>query len=164
MVRTDAAGCTHDLLDWLAGHRLSYSVGLTLPDDFTTTVRLIPDQAWTPAYNADRQVHEGAWVAEVTELLDFANWPKGMRVIVRKERRHPAAQLRLTDADGTRLTAVATNTSKGQMADLKPRHRRRARCEKPDPVRQGTPGWPTCRCTTSTRTASGAPSSRWSAS
>ena len=31
-------------------------------------------------------------------------WPKGMRLIVRKERPHPGAQLRFTDADGMRLT------------------------------------------------------------
>jgi len=52
-----------------------------------------------------------------------------MRVIVRKERPHPGAQLRLTDVDGHRLTAFATNTARGQLADLELRHRRRARCE-----------------------------------
>jgi len=48
---------------------------------------------------------------------------------VRKERPHPGAQLRITDADGHRLTAFATNTKRGQLADLELRHRRRARCE-----------------------------------
>ena len=56
-----------------------------------------------------------------------------MRVIVRKERPHPGAQLRITDADGHRLTAFATNTTPGgpgrQLADLELRHRRRARAE-----------------------------------
>ncbi len=52
-----------------------------------------------------------------------------MRVIVRAERPHPGAQLRITDADGHRLTAFATNTGRGQLADLELRHRRRARCE-----------------------------------
>jgi hypothetical protein len=46
---------------------------------------------------------------------------------------HPGAQLRLTDADGHRLTAFATNTPPGgphrQLADLELRHRRRARAE-----------------------------------
>ncbi len=31
LVRTDAAGCPHPVLDWLTGQRLSYSVGFTLP-------------------------------------------------------------------------------------------------------------------------------------
>jgi Transposase DDE domain group 1 len=72
-------------------------------------------------------------VAELTGLLDLSGWPKGMRVIVRKERPHPGAQLRITDVDGMRITAFATNTRPGgpgtQLADLELRHRRRARAE-----------------------------------
>jgi hypothetical protein len=56
-----------------------------------------------------------------------------MRVIVRKEHPHPGAQLRITDVDGHRITAFATNTAAGgpstQLPDLELRHRRRARCE-----------------------------------
>jgi len=62
-------------------------------------------------------------------LLDLDSWPGGMRVIVRKERPHPGAQLRFTDLDGHRFTAFATDAKKGQLADLELRHRRRARCE-----------------------------------
>jgi hypothetical protein len=52
-----------------------------------------------------------------------------MRLIVRKERPHPGAQLRITDVDGRRITAFVTNTTRGQLADLELRHRRRARAE-----------------------------------
>ena len=52
-----------------------------------------------------------------------------MRVIVRKERPHPGAQLRFTDIGGHRFTCFATRTRSGQLADLELRHRRRARCE-----------------------------------
>ena len=52
-----------------------------------------------------------------------------MRVIVRKERPRPGAQLRFTDIDGHRFTCFATSTRRGQLADLELRHRRRARCE-----------------------------------
>lgn len=52
-----------------------------------------------------------------------------MRVIVRKERTHPGAQLRFEDVDGMRITAFVTNTPTGQLADLELRHRRRTRCE-----------------------------------
>jgi Transposase DDE domain group 1 len=62
-------------------------------------------------------------------MLNLAAWPPGIRVIVRKERPHPGAQLRLTDLDGHRLTCFATCTKGGQLADLELRHRRRARCE-----------------------------------
>lgn len=52
-----------------------------------------------------------------------------MRLVIRKERSYPGAQLRFTDLDGLRLTCFATNTKGGQLADLELRHRRRARCE-----------------------------------
>ena len=79
---------------------------------------------------AKREVRDGAWVAELTGLLDLSGWPKGMRVIARKERPHPGAQLRLTDIDGHRVHLLRhQRPPRGQLADLELRHRRRARCE-----------------------------------
>ena len=132
LVRIDGAGGTHELLAWLTRRRLSYSVGFTLPGDLAAIqakLAAIPDDVWEPAYDAHGQVRPGAWVAEVTDLFDLSSWPAGMRIIVRKERPHPGAQLRITDLDGLRVTAFATNTSRGQLAALELRHRRRARCE-----------------------------------
>jgi len=129
LIRTDGAGSSHEFLTWLTSQRLSYSVGFALPTDFADIVNALPADAWTPAYDADAQPREGAWVADVTALMKLASWPVGMRVIIRKERPHPGAQLRITDIDGHRITAFATNTTRGQLADLELRHRRRARCE-----------------------------------
>jgi hypothetical protein len=133
LIRVDGAGSTHAYLDWLTGQRLSYSVGFGLPADTADLLDAIPDQVWTPAYDAHDQIRDGAWVAELTDLLDLSTWPAGMRVIARKERPHPGAQLRLTDHDGLRVTAFATNTTTGgpgtQLPDLELRHRRRARAE-----------------------------------
>ena len=129
LVRIDGAGSTHKVMDWLTRRRLAYSVGFTLPDNTPDLLKLIPDDVWTPAYDAYDQIRDGAWVAELTHLMDLTGWPKGMRVIVRKERPHPGAQLRFGDVDGMRITAFATNTTRGQLPDLELRHRRRARCE-----------------------------------
>jgi DDE family transposase len=129
LVRTDGAGSSHEFLNWLTGQRLSYSVGFALPADFADTLDNMPADRWTPACDADGQPRDGAWVADVTGLMNLTSWPDRMRVIVRKERPHPGAQLRITDADGHRITAFATNTARGQLADLELRHRRRARCE-----------------------------------
>jgi hypothetical protein len=129
LIRADAGGGTHAFLTWLTARELSYSVGFTLPEDAVQRIAQIPDRAWTPAYDADRVPRDGAWVAEATGLLELSAWPAGMRVIVRKERPHPGAQPRFTDPDGHRLTAFATNTPRGQLADLELRHRRRARAE-----------------------------------
>jgi hypothetical protein len=132
LIRVDGAGGTHGLIEWLTRRRLAYSIGFALPGDpagIQATLAAVPDTAWTPAYDADGQVRPGAWVAELTGMFDLTGWPPGMRLIVRKERPHPGAQLRITDADGHRITAFVTNTTRGQLADLELRHRRRARAE-----------------------------------
>lgn len=129
LVRIDGAGGSHKVIEALTKRRLAYSVGFTLPDNTPDLLKLIPEQVWAPAYDGDDQVRDGAWVAELTHLMDLTGWPPGMRVIVRKERPHPGAQLRFEDVDGMRITAFVTNSTRGQLADLELRHRRRARCE-----------------------------------
>nr|BFD90927.1 IS1380 family transposase [Kitasatospora sp. Xyl93] len=130
LVRTDSGGGTHEFVNWLAarGRWLSYSVGMTITDAVHQAVLLVPATAWTPAVEPDGQVRDGAWVAELAGDA-LGGWPAGMRLIVRKERPHPGAQLRFTDADGMRLTCFATNTTGTPIAALELRHRRRARAE-----------------------------------
>ena len=129
LIRADGGGGTHEFLGWLFSQGLSYSVGFGLSQDIVDKINQIPDQGWTPAYDADGKVRDGAWVTELTGILDLQTWPPGMRVIIRAERPHPGAQLRFTDVDGNRLTAFVTNTTRGQLADLELRHRHRARCD-----------------------------------
>jgi Transposase DDE domain group 1 len=131
LVRADSGGGTHEFLTWLTrpGRRLAYSAGFTITDDIAEAIGTIRAAAWTPAYDAGGEVRDGAWVAEITGMLNLSSWPDGMRLIVRKERPHPGAQLRFTDIDGHRLTCFATSVRTGQLADLELRHRRRARCE-----------------------------------
>jgi hypothetical protein len=131
LIRTDSGGGTHDFLTWVTspGRRLQYSIGMTITEEMHQAILTLPDRVWEPAYDAGGQVRPGAWVAELTGLLDLSSWPAGMRVIVRRERPHPGAQLRFTDIGGHRVTAFATSTKAGQLADLELRHRRRARCE-----------------------------------
>ena len=131
LVCADSAGGTHDFPDWLTApsRRLRYSAGMTITNDVRAAIGEVPADARAPACDGDRQVRDGAWVADITGLLDLATWPAGMRIIVRKERPHPGAQLRFTDIDGHRFTALATDGKRGQLADLELPHRRRARCE-----------------------------------
>ncbi|MEU9625134.1 IS1380 family transposase [Streptomyces sp. NPDC048155] len=130
LIRCDSAGGTHEFVAWLAqrGRWLSYSVGMVITEAIHQHVLEIPSSAWTPAVEPDGEVRDGAWVAELTgDLLD--GWPQGIRLIVRKERPHPGAQLRITDADGMRITCFATNTPDRPIAELELRHRLRARAE-----------------------------------
>jgi hypothetical protein len=130
LIRTDSAGGTHEFTAWLAkrGRWLSYSVGMTITDTIHQAVLKVPLAAWTAAIEPGGEIRDGAWVAELDGDV-LKGWPKGMRLIVRKERPHPGAQLRFTDADGLRLTAFATNTTSSPIAALELRHRQRARAE-----------------------------------
>jgi hypothetical protein len=139
LIRSDGAGASHDLLGWLheqgqvRGRTLEYSVGFAITEHIRDAITLVPKKVWTPAMDADGSVREGGDVAELTGLIDpavLAKWPPGMRVIVRRERPHPGAQLSLfEEADGWRYQAFITNTAAGQLAFLEARHRAHARVE-----------------------------------
>ncbi|MDH6630425.1 hypothetical protein M2271_008285 [Streptomyces sp. LBL] len=91
LIRTDSGGGTHEFVAWLAqrGRCLSYSVGMTITDAIHQAVLKIPASAWTPAVEPDGEVRDGAWVAELDAGSDYLEGrPKGMRLIVRKERPH----------------------------------------------------------------------------
>lgn len=130
LIRADSAGGTHEFVAWLAkrGRWLSYSVGMTITDAIHQAALKVPASAWTPAVEPGGEIREGAWTAELDGDV-LKGWPRGMRLVVRKERPHPGAQLRLTDADGLRLTCFATNTADVPIAALELRHRQRARAE-----------------------------------
>ncbi|WP_329427030.1 IS1380 family transposase [Streptosporangium sp. NBC_01495] len=131
LIRTDSGGGTHEFLTWLTrpGRWLKYSIGFTITDDIEAAILRLPATAWTPAYDAEGQVRHGAWVAEITAMLNLTSWPAKMRLIVRKERPHPGARPRFTDPGGHRFTCFVTNTPGGQLPELELRHRRRARAE-----------------------------------
>jgi hypothetical protein len=139
LVRADSGGGTHEFLNWMTApsRRLRYSVGMTITEDMQAAIGKVPAAAWTPAYDGGGEVRDGAWVADITGLLDLEGWPSGMRVIVRKERPHPGAQLRFTDLDGHRFTAFATDAKRGQARrpGTPPPAARPVRG--PDPLRQG---------------------------
>jgi hypothetical protein len=103
---------------------VEYSVGFALTEALRQAIMLVPETVWTPALDADGGVRAGGDVAELTGLLDLTRWPPGMRVIVRRERPHPGAQLSLFEqADGYRYQAFVTNTTTGQLPFLEGRHR-----------------------------------------
>lgn len=91
---------------------------MTITDTLHQAVLKIPKKAWTPAYDAGGTERPGAWVAEITDIPDLSSWPKGMRLIVRKERPHPGAQLRFTD-----LCGVGSSGPGGFRASGKPHPR-----------------------------------------
>jgi len=132
LVRADSGAGTKEVLTHIHQLRVQYSVGFAASASVIDALGRLPRQAWRTALDADGQPRPGAQVAELTRHLPnlpAQGWPAGMRVIARRERPHPGAQLRITDVDGWRITVFATNTPGGRLADLELRHRRRARAE-----------------------------------
>jgi Transposase DDE domain group 1 len=129
LIRVDGGGYSHAFLNAVVARDLRFSISWATGDDIADALHRLPETAWTPAYDSDREPRTGADVTELTGLLNLTGWPARTRVIARREVPHPGAQLRLTDHDGRRITCFATNTTGGQLADLELRHRRRARAE-----------------------------------
>ncbi|WP_434056939.1 IS1380 family transposase [Pseudonocardia lacus] len=146
LVRADGAGCTKAFLAHIrslrdTGVNSEFSVGWTITTREHTAIAALRDTDWTATTdpNGEPRPLREATVAEITGLLPaaaLATYPAGMRVIVRRERPHPGAQLDLIEQrDGWRYTAHATDTRAGQHVWLDARHRAHARVE--DRIRTG---------------------------
>jgi hypothetical protein len=143
LVRADTGACSKVFLHKITDAGLEYSIGFPAQDTVKAAIEAIPEQAWRAALDGDGEPREGAQVAELTTWMPTpvtqhrasrpgpSHWPAGMRVIARRERPHPGAQLHLTDHNGWRITCFATNTAGPgwTLPDLEVRHRQRARCE-----------------------------------
>jgi hypothetical protein len=68
-------------------------------------------------------------VIDLTPKVTLTGWPQGTRLMVRRERPHPGAQLSLfDDIEGRRHTAHITNQT-GEAAVLELAHRQRGAVE-----------------------------------
>lgn len=133
LARSDSAGATHTFADVCVTEGLEFSFGFPVDARIQRVVDVIPQSCWHPAVETGGDLRDGAWVAEATGMVDLGSWPEGSRLILRKERPHPGAQLTFSDVDGMRVTALLTNTPAGivpgQAAGLELRHRQHARVE-----------------------------------
>ncbi len=136
LVRTDIGGRTHAFTRDCRDAGIHFSVGYEVEERVREALLPLPDSAWKQAIDAEGKVREGAQVAELTELVDLCAWPEGTRLICRRERPHPGAQLSVFDCEeGYRHTAFITDQADGDIAALELRHRRRAKVE--DAIRIG---------------------------
>ncbi|KZS72439.1 transposase [Mycobacterium kansasii] len=139
LIRSDSAGATYGFAAACRKSGVGFSLGCAIDAAVRDAAEILNStDAWFPAIDSDGGIREGAWVAEATDLVDLSAWPAGTRLILRKERPHPGAQLRFTDSDGHRITGFLTDTGDavipGQLAGLELRHRQHARVE--DRIRQ----------------------------
>ncbi len=129
LVRTDSAGATHEVMDFCREHRLRFSAGYELTDQVRAAILKLPETVWISALATDGTPRENGQIAEITNDLDLDRWPTGSRVIVRRERAHPGAQLSFTDHDGHRFQALLTDQPDPDIQTLERGQRQRAHAE-----------------------------------
>jgi hypothetical protein len=138
LVRADGAGSSKAFLSHIRELRTTdvateFSIGWAVTAREHQAIAALPARAWTPAVDVEGDPRGSASVAELTHVLPAAalvDYPAGTRIIVRRERPHPGAQLDLIETrDGWRYTCFATDTVAGQHAWLDARHRSHARVE-----------------------------------
>jgi hypothetical protein len=129
LVRADAAGATHGLVDYCREGNMRFSVGYELTEPVRQAILQLPDDAWVPALDQDGSERKNGQVAEITDRVDLSSWPECSRLIVRRERPHPGAQLSFTDHDGYRFQAILTDQDDQDIAIIECRHRQHAHVE-----------------------------------
>ena len=103
VMRIDSAGAASALCQAAQDASIAFLVGFDLFTGVRESILQLPENAWRPAIRQDGQERDGAQIAEIThvERLDLTPWPDGSRVIIRRERPHPGAQLKFTDTTDT---------------------------------------------------------------
>jgi hypothetical protein len=129
LVRADTAGATHGLTDYCQVHDLRFSVGYELTEPVRAAILETPEDAWIAALDQDGTARNNGEAAEITDSVELAGWPEGSRLIVRRERPHPGAQLSFSDRDGHRFQAILTDQPDESIAEIECRHRQRAHVE-----------------------------------
>jgi hypothetical protein len=129
LARSDSAGATHELADYCREHRMRYSVGYESTEAVRAAILEIAEDSWVAALDADGSERENGQVAEITSGVDLSSWPQHSRLIVRRERPHPGAQLSFTDHDGHRFQAILTDQDDENIARIECRHRQHAHVE-----------------------------------
>jgi hypothetical protein len=136
LARADIGGRTHAFTQDCRDAGIRFSVGYEVDERVRGAIAGLPESAWRSAVDGDGEVRDGAHVTELTDRVELSSWPEGTRLIVRRERPHPGAQLSVFDCEaGYRHTAFITDQAGADIAALELRHRRRARVE--DAIRVG---------------------------
>jgi Transposase DDE domain group 1 len=129
LARSDSAGASHDLADSCRETGIQFSFGYPLTEPVRETLLSLEESAWRPAIDQDGEQREGAWVCELTGQVNLPDWPEGTRLICRRERPHPGAQLSFTDLEGHRFQCFITDQTDEDLAALEATHRQHAQVE-----------------------------------
>jgi hypothetical protein len=129
LARSDSAGASHDFAFACRETRIRFSLGYPIAAPVRQAILALSEHAWEPAINADGKARDGAWVTELTGQVNLDGWPEGTRLICRRERPHPGAQLSFSDLDGHRFQCFITDQDGQDIAALEVLHRAHAEVE-----------------------------------
>jgi hypothetical protein len=129
LARSDSAGASHDLASGCRECSIHFSFGYAIDERVRRAILALAETAWASAAGQDGEPREGAWVAELTGHVNLASWPTGTRLICRRERPHPGAQLSFTNDDGHRFQCFITDQQDPDIAALEALHRQHAEVE-----------------------------------
>jgi hypothetical protein len=127
VVRADTAGHVHAFVAGLAARNIEFSISARVSDLLDAAIMRIPRRRWRPAINPDGSARRDAQIVELSDVT-LPGVPAGTRIIVRREKPHQGAQLRLWDHDGWRHQVLLTNSA-GPARHLELRHRRHGEVE-----------------------------------
>ena len=129
LVRSDSAGASHDFVDACAERNTEVSIGMAIDSRVREALLLAQEEDWERAIETNGELRDGAWVTEAHRAGRPLGLGRRLRLICRRERPHPGAQLSLFDTlEGFRHQCFLT-TSEGDIAELELRHRGHARVE-----------------------------------
>jgi hypothetical protein len=129
VMRIDSAGAAGALGQAAQDANIALLVGFDLFTGGRESIRPWPEDALASGDRsgragtrgrADRRDHRGR--------ADLTPWPEGSRVIIRRARPHPGAQLKFSDADGHRFQATLTDLA-GDAVEIERLHRGRGDAE-----------------------------------
>lgn len=118
LIRIDGAGASHELMKHMIALRSArrdvlFVTGWKHTGEDEAAIAALPPHVWTPAVDQDGGLQDEAHVAELTGLdARLADWPAGVRLIVRRSRPSKRHERKLTDferATGWRYQICATN-------------------------------------------------------
>ncbi len=136
VVRSDSAGGTQVFVEGLRGRNIGFQVVARRQTAVSAAIMIAnedPDR-WETALKQDGAETEPtssgqrAAVCEVTDLVDLSRWPKGTRLIIRRQPLHPGAQTTLLPDLEYRFWGHYTDQG-GDPAELDRQMRAHARVE-----------------------------------
>ena len=74
VVRTDSAGASHEFVDACLARNCEVSIGLPVDERVRNALFMAQEEDWVPAIEADGTRPGGAWVTELTALIDLSGW------------------------------------------------------------------------------------------